>query len=127
MGGCCSGDIGAPDVILGDPDNNQTNFYLVKRAGMMSSHFNVFNQEGQKWMMIRDESKIFDSHVTLTLENFVRGDDDLGEALATLTVDTLDVDYKSKVENDDDDEYFYGLFDLFSDDGSDDEEELDCV
>merc|ERR1719193_1762891 len=77
-------------------------------------------------MMIRDESKIFDSHVTLTLENFVRGDDDLGEALATLTVDTLDVDYKSKVENDDDDEYFYGLFDLFSDDGSDDEEELDC-
>jgi len=125
--GSCFSDTSVPDAILGDPDNNQSNFFLVKPAGMFSSHFNVFNQEGQKWMMIRDESKWSDTHATLTLENFVRDDDDHGETLATLTVDTLDLDFKAKVENDDDDEDFLDLVnDLFSDDGSDDEQELEC-
>lgn len=119
--GLCGSSI--PDEIIPDP-TGPSKFYF-KKAGMMSSNYNIFqgDEDGGKWLLMRKKGK-FGDKINLSIENFVK-DEETGKfgMLAYCHFDTIDRQaYKQKdmETHDDSDASDY------SDDDSDEETEQKC-
>ncbi|KAF4736704.1 hypothetical protein FOZ62_002583 [Perkinsus olseni] len=111
-----------PDVLLPDPEPGHEHSFKIKKAGLLSKGYNVYNMDKQLWLYIRSLSSFWDKDPDFTLENFVRDDDERGEVLGRCALGKLDEDYKKEVdwETDSDDSDF-SLDDLFD---FDDDDEL---
>ncbi|KAF4660017.1 hypothetical protein FOL47_007352 [Perkinsus chesapeaki] len=111
-----------PSILLPDPQLGQEHSFMVKKAGMLSKGYNVYNTQKELWLYIRSLSSFWDSDPEFTLENFIRDEQKVGQVLGRCAVGKLDEDYKKEVdwENDSDDSDF-SLDDLF---GFDDDDEL---
>jgi len=108
MGGCFSSD--EPEFILEDPKDGEKTHVTYKEAGVFTSSWNVLNDEGHKWLKIKNEGKWTDPFQKFELENFVRDGEGKGEVLAAVFIEKTNkvVKHEVEYEPDSDDEDIWG-------------------
>jgi len=91
MGNCCGGS-SVPKVIIPDPENGKEYKVLCKKAGMMSSDFEVFQDcdDKKKWLFIDKKGSIWKDPKYI-LENYVRDEKKQGKVLASAKIGDANV------------------------------------
>lgn len=118
--GCFGSSPVAPEEIIPNPEGDNPCSFVVKKAGVASSHYNVYNDQKQKWLYVRNDSSWFSSKSEFQIENWNRGEDGKGETLVRVEIEGKDADINRDVdwEGDSDDSDF-SLDDLFDFDNDD--------